>query len=221
MDAGEILAAANNAGDYGNNHLYRIWNNQWAVGYAWSENLRAQWPGHTGWGGNKVEPCPGRYPPQLYPDYDWDMYYWNTGWMKMPDGEDWYTQAISPKEVPTPAMTVEAWDTNDLETLPGVDWWSSECNDFGKISPGWHSGPVHVGGAAVLNGSRHDGPPPVLYADGSVRVDATAPLEDVIDLESSYLAGTGIRAYTWGDWSDEWGTLHHFFIRREIYEKEE
>jgi prepilin-type N-terminal cleavage/methylation domain-containing protein/prepilin-type processing-associated H-X9-DG protein len=228
MDLGELLDAANKAGSYGfnDNRMYWVSFNQWAAGYAWSTNLRARYPAAEG-----TEYDPGRAPasvmvgPYFPEDPDdgtqqpvWNYWQWNDGYMTDPNGDDWYTQAISPKEVPTPALTAEAWDSWDLDSFPNVDWYSGMLKT-GNFTPGWHSGPSHEGGAAVMNGSRHDGPCPILYADGSVRADATMPIEDApVDMTGTWLEG--VRGYTWGDWNAQWGTLHHVLIRREFEEED-
>ncbi|KKL89776.1 hypothetical protein LCGC14_1911280, partial [marine sediment metagenome] len=165
MDAPALLNAANEAGKWGTvysgvgNTLYWVWLNKWSSGYQWNVNLRARYPGTTDY--YRVV-CPGRYPPTLYPSYDWDMWQWATGYMSTPSGTR-YSQAIHPQELAAPGVTAEAWDTWDLDSAPNIDWLGGSAPQRrGAMTPGWHIGPLQRGGTAILNGSRHNGPGPIL-----------------------------------------------------------
>jgi len=144
------------------------------------------------------------------------MWQWATGYMTTPSGTYYWAQAIGPQELANPAVTADAWDTWDLDSAPNIDWLGGSVPQRrGPLTPGWHIGPLQRRGTMILNGGRHNGPGPILYADGSVRCDATKPvnLPDLgFDPPVDY---AGVRAYTWDDWSQDYGTMWHLFPRPE------
>lgn len=185
-------------------------------GYQWNHCLRAPGP-----------PAPwiptGRWPascwvppPSPDPATDWD----NTQWIDFPivaPGGTYVSQATHPQDIDEPSACAEAWDGFDPDSTPNVVFggWDVE-----NLAPGWHVGPQcrHTGGWAFLNGGRHPHSPNVLYADGSVRADATRRLapSDVASWPGTRGSLAGMKVNSWGDFDGTFGTMHHIAPRRAI-----
>ena len=186
-------------------------------GYAWNICLRAASP----------ESWPGRIPARLMPWSEAQHLDTTDGTatrLYLPDGTAHAAQATHPQGIHDAEHVAQAWDCPDPETAPDVD---KNSESVQALLPGAHWGPHSQGsnGYAVLNGSRHPNSPNVLYANGSVRADATQRLDPA---GWTCPAGTwkGLRANSWPDWTDEWidprgklppipaiGTLHHIIPR--------
>ena len=200
MDAVKILEHANHAGnfDYDGNWLYWVWFHKWAVGYQWSPFLRATTPN-------------GRDPAVLKREDEDDtwLYQWVMPYVKLNDV--WYcTQATNPDQVENTANTAEAWDSWDIESTPSINWWSQKTS-YGAITPGWHGGVAMSNRRAMFNSWRHKGSPNILYADGTVKADATYRVDPVAQgLPAEY---SGIWANSWQDFDPVWGNYNHLLPR--------
>jgi prepilin-type N-terminal cleavage/methylation domain-containing protein len=211
MNAPAILAAANKAGNFGfpGNYLFWEWFHQWSVGYQWNLFLRARavWP-LRGLDGSTAD----RYPPSLYPAYTWDLWQWGTG-ATMLNGKPYWTQAISPEEIQVPAECAEAYDSWDLESIPGIGW-LTKLESRGAFTPGWYMGYASAGGHVLFNGYRHKGCPNILYADSHISSDAGVPW-DPSGMTAEY---AGMKAYTYKDFDPNlWGSIDRMLPRREFY----
>ena len=104
------------------------------------------------------------------------------------------------EEVADPSFVAEGWDSWDLP------------EDTAAGTPGWHVGPSiwNDQGYFLLNNSRHPNGPNILYADGHVASDATTPIGDFVPGWSS------LRAVTWSDYHEKFGTLRHMMPKAEI-----
>jgi prepilin-type processing-associated H-X9-DG protein/prepilin-type N-terminal cleavage/methylation domain-containing protein len=133
------------------------------------------------------------------------------------DGIDRYAQATKPEEGGRLSSIAEAWDSFDMDSVPGAifspNGWAYEC-----IMPGWHVGPMTRGtnGWVVLNAKRHDGSPNILYGDGHVSADATRTLKpsDLGTCPSG--SWQGARITSWTDYDPVWGSLSHIVPRTEL-----
>ena len=197
-----------------------------ACGYAWNFTLRARIPRYHA--PDVSQWMEGRWPPQLQPMSDAAGPNDNTKWIwwvvRLPDGNGYGTQAINIDEVDDTSQVAEAWDSNDLDTTPNV--WRTGAYSVENLLPGCHWGPQteHANGWAMLNGGRHPGSPNILYADGSVRADATKPLA-ISDL-GSCPSGTwrAMKVNSWAERSatldgTDIGTLHHIIPQRKVWRK--
>jgi len=183
-----------------------------AIGYQWNVTLRCAE------GATTVFPS-GRYPPGPWKAGSggasgWDNTIWIDYYTSLPDGA-YLAQAVHPKEIDNPANCAEAWDGIDPESAPRLRFpgnYDIEC-----LVPGWHVGPQshYTGGRAVLNGSRHPHSPNILYADGSVRADATHKLTpaELGGLPGAFGSWADCRLNTWGDYDATFGTMHHIVPR--------
>ena len=210
MDAPAILAAANNAADFGfdGNFMYWTWFHKWAIGFQWNPHLRA------------VHPL-GRQPNKLTTEYlsamhPIDMWQWIEAAVTLPNGTEVWTQAVNPDELSQPSNIAEAWDSWDLDSAPNIAWETEyypapqTCGHDGEWVPGWHAGTAMVLGRAILNGARHKGSPNILYADGHVAADANRPIDPEGDkLVEHNAAYAGIKAYTWNTYNPFFGNLAH------------
>jgi len=192
MDPAAILNAAYRAGNYGynGNFMWWVWFHKWAIGYQWSPFLRAGTPFHY------LVPG-GRDPIKLKVALEGDvyLYQWIMPWIYM-NGTGYCAQAVSPSEVANPSMTAEAWDSWDIESTPGIPWATRYCPGYGAFTPGWHGSVANRNLHAMFNGSRHKGPPNILYADGSIQSDATRRVDPAAEgLGNEF---RGMSAYTYG-----------------------
>jgi len=186
-----------------------------AMGYQWNLTLRCKDPYPE-----KYDGYP-RWPNLLQPDPDCRVYD-NTYWMDwriwLRDGQMYGTQAVSDEEIDQPASIAEAWDSWDLDSAPGV---SKTDANVENVLPGWHIGPQSDGtnGWFMMNAARHPDGPNILYADGHVSSDANRPVSPG-DL-GTCPAGTwdGIRAVSWNDYHETFGTLWHMLPKREFQKK--
>ena len=186
-----------------------------AVGYAWNIALRAATP-------SRSEYAP-RWPRDLWADAIWEVND-NTKWINwpivLPNSDVCYgTNAVRPQEIDRADQVAEAWDSNDVETTPGVNFAGSWAVEL--LAPGWHAGPQTIGanGWVMLNGSRHPSSPNILYADGSVRADATRQLK-VSDLgvcPSGTWTGLKVNSWPDADYDPTFGTIWHILPRKGIY----
>ena len=194
--------------------------------YAWNICLRSASPEH--WRSDLNQIVPGRIPAKLTP---WsearylDTTAITTARLYLPDGTAHGAQAIHPQEINDTGRVAQLWDSCDPETAPAVD---KNSKSVEALLPGARWGPHSQGsnGYAVLNGSRHPNSPNVLYADGSVRADATQRLKPAASWNCPAGTWKGLRANSWPDWTDEWidprgklppipavGTMHHIIPR--------
>ncbi len=201
---------------------HKVFEHRAAIGYAWNMTLRAKTPQfHNSYYNVLVE---GRWPPQLQgmPDADAND---NTQWIWWcivpPDGKTYGAQAINLDEVDTPGQVAEAWDSNDLDTAPGFDFTGQFRVE--NLMPGANWGPEmeYANGMALLNGARHPGSPNILYADGSVRADATRKVKPS-ELAGPLAGISGIKVNTWADNGATakgmaLGTLHHIVPQRKLW----
>ncbi len=147
-----------------------------------------------------------------------DDTYWMDWRIWLRDGQMYGTQAISDEEINQPASIAEAWDSWDLASAPGV---SKTDANVENVLPGWHIGPQTDGtnGWFMMNAARHPDGPNILYADGHVASDANRPVSPG-DL-GPCPAGSwdGIRAVSWNDYHETFGTLWHMLPKREFQNK--
>ena len=144
---------------------------RWPAGlaYQWNACLRAA--GH----GTGLFPS-GQWPTAMWPaDYSQDNTLWIDWQIRPVNGQPHMAQAAHRSQIQNLAQVAEAWDGFDLDSHPNMVYsdWNAE-----NFVPGRHVGPANQSnGWAVLNAARHEGSPNILYADGSVRADATRPLK--------------------------------------------
>jgi prepilin-type processing-associated H-X9-DG protein/prepilin-type N-terminal cleavage/methylation domain-containing protein len=199
MKAERIWEAADKAGNFGQNSIYRVATHKWAVGFQWSPYLRGAHPR-------------GRYPAHLgRDDVDWWQWQW-IGHQAHLVRRTGYTQAVHPDEVADLASKAEAWDTWDLDSAPKLAsaWGNRNMTISLRLTPGWHAGIYHSGGKAFLNGGRHEGSPNILYADGHVAADAEKP---ITGLSGDY---EGLKAVTWDQWDNTFGNMNRLVPRCEF-----
>ena len=219
MNAPAMLAAANNAGKfgYGGNYLFWTWFHQWAVGYQWSVNLRAKFPGDSGYVGG---PCPGRFPPKLTSygaaNPPWDMWQWNAGRIYLVGKPDpYFAQAVNPDEIQGTMECIEATETWDMESTPGFNYLTT-ISAMGQMTPGWFIGLPQSGCRVLFNGYRHKGSPNILYADSHVASDANRDIDPVNDgFTGANYAGMKATTYNYFD-STLWGNVDRLAPRREF-----
>lgn len=223
MDTAKILNWADDMADKGKHPQARVAMHRAACGYSWNPCLRAKVPQYWDDGLNQV--MPGRWPAELIGQPGWfqlNATRWIDFLIVLPGGSTYAAQAVRPQEIDDMAHVAEAWDSCDFETAPNVD---RDRPAVQNLLPGWHVGPQSRGtnGWAMLNGARHPVSPNILYAEGSVRADATKELTPA-DLggPGSCPAGTwdGIKANSWWDWEgppDGFGTMHHIVPRKKLW----
>ena len=202
MDAAAILDWANGAPNDLYIPIWKVRMHKAAAGYQWNFRLRA------------ATPC-GRWRPRpdtapdirgdpncaLCQNLDYELF--------LPDGSCYAAQAVRPEEIDNAGSCAEAWDSPDFATL---DWrtqtryWQME-----NLMPGHFCGPQVRGtnGWALLNAARHPGSPNILYADGSVRADATRKVKEAELGPCPSGNWKGLNVTSWSDWNDTFGTLHH------------
>ena len=197
-----------------------------AIAFQWNVCLRG--PG----GANAWIPLGRVYPSawrvdDYFSSYDdgWDNTSQTDTWLRLPEGI-YVAQAVRSSEVENPANCAEAWDSFDPDTImdmarpPGDPKLLKLGTNYlmEHWIPGGHWGPAttDASGWAVLNGRRHKGSPNILYADGSVREDATRLLMPS-DLPQWQYSGLD-RAWlvSWPDKDPFWGSMKHIVPRAEV-----
>ncbi|KKM16441.1 hypothetical protein LCGC14_1685810 [marine sediment metagenome] len=203
MDPMSILAAANNAGNYGynGNWLYWVWFHKWAIGYQWSPFLRSA-------------TRRGRVPVYLKLGDDWDdyLYQWIMPYLRV-SGEYYYTQGAHPRELKAPGRTAEAWDSWDIESTPNIRWLTQHTS-YGAFTPGWHGGAARINNKMLFNGWRHQSCPNILYADGHIASDANVRVDPVAEgMRNEFV---GMHAYTWDHSNGAFGNMDYLIPRTEF-----
>jgi prepilin-type N-terminal cleavage/methylation domain-containing protein/prepilin-type processing-associated H-X9-DG protein len=190
-----------------------------AIGYQWNVCLRGA--------ENSAPAVPnGRYPVNAtnignrWWDYKLQQWIW---WPLHGADNSWYVaQAISPEEIFCASACAEAWDSMDLNSVPKAVYWGNSGSDWSacyweNLVPGWNVGPQtwDSNGWALLPADRHptgNGSPNILYADGSVRPDATRRLtaQDIPAIASRFGGATEMHLMSWGDYDpNRLGTIFH------------
>lgn len=187
-----------------------------AIGYQWNVCLRGPSSG-----------AGGRWPASLTnvmtPDLDDTM--WVDYWLDLP-GQSYYCQAVHPSEIDNPSIVAEAWDSYDLDSVDRNATWANLPVGYSRENamPGCPVGPQAqmTNGWACLPRDRHkigNGSPNILYADGSVRSDATKRLT-LNDVGSGNWPSNKTpyepAFISWDDYDAKYGTMHHIIPKKSL-----
>ena len=192
-----------------------------AIGYQWNIALRSNVAPWNRMPVQMTDASPGTTQLSLWqwPMSD-DNTAWGDFWFWLPDNKQYCAQATVPDEVHNPSNCAEAWDSWDVESVPNISFEGSYAVVPHNLVPGWHVGPETSKGWVLLNSGRHlePGSPNILYADGHVSGDAGRMLEkkDLGACPGSGGSWDDIKACSWNEYDDDWGTVWHVAPKKEF-----